>query len=204
MSLIVRKEFIRKKRDMPDKKNVKAIAIGASAGALEAVTTLLEPLPADYPLPIIIVVHLPPDKDSIMARLLNDKCAITVKEAEDKEPIKPSHAYLAPPDYHLQIEKDYYFSLSIEDPILYSRPSIDVLFETAADAYRENLCGIVLTGANSDGANGLKAIMGYGGLGFVQEPKGAYASTMPKAAKKNCPKALVMPLSEIATTLLKL
>ncbi len=189
---------------MPNKDNKKAIVIGASAGALEAVTTLLEPLPEDYALPIIIVIHLPPDKDSIMARLLDEKCAITVKEAEDKEPIQKAHAYLAPPDYHLQIEKNYSFSLSVEDPILYSRPSIDVLFETAADAYREDLCGVILTGANSDGTKGLVAIMGNGGKGYIQDPKEAYAATMPRAAKKACPKAIVLPLDKLAKTLLDL
>ena len=183
---------------------IKAVVIGASAGALETITPLLASLPADYPLPIIIVIHLPPDKNSIMARLLGEKSNITVKEAEDKEPILSSVAYLAPPNYHLQVEKDHSLSLSVEAPVHYSRPSIDILFETAADAYGDNLCGIVLTGANSDGAKGLKAIMEAGGQGFIQDPKTAYAATMPRAAKKLCPKGIVMTMDDMAQALLKL
>ena len=131
-----------------------AVVIGASAGALEALSSLLPALPSDYRLPILIVVHLPPDKTSLLAELLRARCAIRVREAEDKEPIEPGVVYFAPPDYHLLVEQDRRLSLSDDEPVLFSRPSIDVLFESAADAYGGGLIGVVLTGANSDGANG--------------------------------------------------
>ena len=136
-----------------------AIVIGGSAGAFEALSALLPGLAVDYPLPILIVVHLPPDRSSLFAELFRARCKIRVREAEDKEPIEPGVAYFAPPDYHLLVEADRRLSLSVEEPVLYSRPSIDVLFESAADAYSGGLIGVVLTGANSDGADGLKAVV---------------------------------------------
>ena len=150
-----------------------AVVIGASAGALEALSNLLPALPADYRLPILIVVHLPPDKTSLLAELLRARCAIRVREAEDKEPIEPGVAYFAPPDYHLLVEQDKRLSLSDDEPVLFSRPSIDVLFESAADAYGGGLIGVVLTGANSDGANGLRAVVEAGGVAVVQKPGSA-------------------------------
>jgi two-component system chemotaxis response regulator CheB len=178
-----------------------AIVIGASAGALEALSSLLPGLAADYRLPILIVVHLPPDKNSLFAELFRARCAIQVREAEDKEPIEPGVAYFAPPDYHLLVEDDRRLSLSGEEPVLFSRPSIDVLFESAADTYGEGLIGVVLTGASSDGAHGLKAVVKAGGVAIVQCPEGAYAATMPEAAIAACPEARVVPLSEIAAYL---
>jgi len=121
-----------------------------------------------------------------------------VREAEDKEPIEPGVVYFAPPDYHLLIEADKRLSLSGEEPVLYSRPSIDVLFESAADVYSSGLIGVVLTGANSDGADGLKAVVAAGGVGIVQSPRSAYAAAMPEAAIASCPEARVLPLNEIA------
>ena len=146
-----------------------AIVIGASAGALDVLSNLLPALPSDYRLPILVVVHLPPDKTSLFAELIRARCAIRVREAEDKEPIEPGVAYFAPPDYHLLVEQDKRLSLSDDEPVLFSRPSIDVLFESAADAYGGGLIGVVLTGANSDGANGLKAVVEAGGVAVVQE-----------------------------------
>jgi two-component system, chemotaxis family, protein-glutamate methylesterase/glutaminase len=175
--------------------------IGASAGALDVLSNLLPGLPADYRLPILIVVHLPPDKTSLFAQLLRARCAIRVREAEDKEPIEPGVAYFAPPDYHLLVEQDKRLSLSDDEPVLFSRPSIDVLFESAADAYGDGLIGVVLTGANSDGANGLKAVVEAGGVAVVQSPKGAYAVAMPEAAIAACPDARVLPVNEIAAYL---
>jgi two-component system, chemotaxis family, protein-glutamate methylesterase/glutaminase len=179
----------------------KAIVIGASAGALEALSSLLPGLPADYRLPILVVVHLPPDKTSLLAELLRVRCAIRVREAEDKEPIEPGVAYFAPPDYHLLVEQDKRLSLSDDEPVLFSRPSIDVLFESAADAYGDGLIGVVLTGANSDGANGLKAVVEAGGVAVVQSPGSAYAVAMPEAAIAACPNARVLPVNEIAAYL---
>ena len=175
--------------------------IGASAGALEVLSNLLPALPSDYRLPILIVVHLPPDKTGLFAELFRARCAIRVREAEDKEPIEPGVVYFAPPDYHLLVEEDKRLSLSDDEPVLFSRPSIDVLFESAADAYGGGLIGVVLTGANSDGANGLKAVVEAGGAAVVQSPKGAYAVAMPEAAIAACPDARVLPVNEIAAYL---
>ena len=143
----------------------------------------------------------PPNRRSLFAELFRARCAIQVREAEDKELIEPGVAYFAPPDYHLLVEADRRLSLSGEEPVLYSRPSIDVLFESAADAYSGGLVGVVLTGANSDGADGLKAVVEAGGVAIVQSPKGAYAAAMPEAAIASCPEALVLSLNEIAVYL---
>ncbi|WP_165072050.1 chemotaxis protein CheB [Paludisphaera rhizosphaerae] len=180
---------------------LEAVAVGASAGALEALSVVLPALPPDFPLPILVVVHLPPDRKSLMAGLLGDRCRLSVREAEDKEPAEPGTVYLAPPDYHLMVEPDRRLSLSGEEPVLFSRPSIDVLFETAAETYGPGLAGVILSGANSDGARGLRAIMNAGGVGMVQRPDTALAQTMPTSALAACPKALALDLAEIAAAL---
>lgn len=180
-----------------------AVVIGASAGAVEALNTILPTLPADYAIPLLIVVHLPPDKKSIMAELFQAKCQLRVKEAEDTESITPGTIYFAPTDYHLLVETGGYLSLSSDEPVLFSRPAIDVLFETAADAYGDALLGIVLTGANEDGAAGAKAIAHAGGTVLVQTPSTAMASTMPQAALDACPAARTLNLQEIAHYLQK-
>jgi two-component system chemotaxis response regulator CheB len=178
-----------------------AVAMGASAGALDALSTVLGKLPRSFPLPLLIVTHLPPDRDSVLCSLLAAKCKIDVREAEDKEPIVAGVAFIAPPDYHLLVEKDGRLSLSSDEPVQFSRPSIDVLFESAADAYGEALVGIILTGANDDGARGLRAIADAGGVVLVQRVDLAYASAMPRAALAACPTAREMTLEEIATYL---
>jgi two-component system, chemotaxis family, protein-glutamate methylesterase/glutaminase len=137
----------------------------------------------------------------LFAELMRARCAIRVREAEDKEPIESGVAYFAPPDYHLLVEQDKRLSLSDDEPVLFSRPSIDVLFESAADAYGGGLIGVVLTGANSDGANGLKAVVEAGGVAVVQSPGSAYAVAMPEAAIAACPDARVLPVNEIAAYL---
>jgi two-component system chemotaxis response regulator CheB len=180
---------------------LQAVVMGASAGALDALSSVLTKLPRGFSLPILIVTHLPPDKDSILSSLLASKCEIAVREAEDKEPIVPGVAFIAPPDYHLLVEKDGHLSLSSDEAVQFSRPSIDVLFESAADAYGNALVGIILTGANDDGARGLRAIADAGGLVLVQRTDLAYASTMPRAALAACPTAREMTLEEIATYL---
>jgi two-component system chemotaxis response regulator CheB len=181
-----------------------AVVVGASAGAVEALSAILPALPAGYPLPILVVVHLPADRKSILAELLQAKCAMTVVEAEDKQPIEPATVYVAPPDYHLQVEPGLRLSLSSEEPVHYSRPSIDVLFETAADAYGPALVGVVLSGANSDGARGLRAILDAGGSAVVQHPDHAYSAPMPRAALALCPEALPLALDQIAAHLTNL
>jgi two-component system chemotaxis response regulator CheB len=192
-----------RREDLPKERevtvvNAEAVVIGASAGALEALSAILPFLPANYGLAVIIVVHVPPDRNSVLAELLQTKCDIAVREAEDKEPIRGGTAYLAPPGYHLLVETDKSLSLSNEEPVFYSRPSVDVLFESAADAYGPRLIAIVLTGANRDGAKGLRAVAEAGGVAIVQSPAGAYASAMPEAAIAECPGAQVLSLKEIA------
>jgi two-component system chemotaxis response regulator CheB len=178
-----------------------AVVIGVSAGGLNALSAILPQLPADYPLPVMIVIHLPPDRNSVVAELFDERCALTVREAEDKEDILPGHVYFAPPDYHLLVEADHRLSLSSEEPVLFSRPSVDVLFETAADVYGEGLIGVILTGANPDGAAGLKAVMAAGGRGLVQRPDLSYASAMPEAALEFSPQAEALSLEQIAEKL---
>jgi two-component system chemotaxis response regulator CheB len=181
--------------------SAKAVAIGASAGAVEALSAILPRLPARYRLPVLVVVHVPPDKTSALTELFAAKCALPVREPEDKAPVEPGAIYFAPPDYHLSVERDETFSLSNEEPQLFSRPSIDVLFESAADAYGAGLIAVVLTGANHDGARGLQAVAQAGGIALVQDPAQAMAPTMPEAALAACPSAHVLPLDGVATFL---
>ncbi len=182
----------------------KAVIIGASAGALEALSLLLPPLPPSFPLPILVVVHIPPDKPSVLAEIFTTKCRLRAIEAEDKEPVEPGVIYFAPPNYHLLLEDRCTVALSNEDEVLFSRPSIDVAFESAADVWGEELVGIILTGANQDGAKGLRAICDAGGTAIVQNPAQAYASAMPEAAASSCPQASIMSLEEISAYLLSI
>jgi len=181
---------------------IKAITIGASAGAVQALMALLPALPATFPLPVLVVVHVPPDRDSALTTLLQSRCKLLVKEAEDKEPALGGVVYLAPSDYHLLLEADGCLALSTDEPVNYSRPSIDVLFESAADACGDSLLGIILTGANHDGAAGLKAVFDQGGVAVVEDPARAYAQAMPMAALEACPEAAVMSLEAITSYLL--
>lgn len=192
-----------KKAARPAPAPVQGVVIGVSAGGIKALDVILPALPAGYPVPILIVIHLPPSRKSIIADLFGEKCALEVREAEDKEILSPGVVYFAPPDYHLLVETDRSISLSSEEPVMFSRPSIDVLFETAADAYGENLVGIILTGANPDGAQGLKTVAAAGGRVIVQVPAHAYATAMPEAALQSCPEAMVMELEDIAVYLQK-
>ncbi|SES45247.1 chemotaxis protein CheB [Rhizobium sp. NFR03] len=180
-----------------------AVVIGASAGALEALTTILPALPGDFPVPIMLVVHIPGDKRSVLAELFQAKCRINVLEVEDKEPLAGGTAYFAPPNYHLLVETNGTLSLSSDEPVMFSRPAIDVLFESAADTFGSALVGIVLTGANHDGARGLRAISDVGGHAVVQDPATAFAAAMPEGAIARCPDARVMPLDAIAAYLQK-
>lgn len=178
-----------------------AVVIGSSAGALEALGVILPGLRPDFPLPIFIVVHVPAGKRSVLAEIFAAKCPLRVVEAEDKEPVIPGSVYFAPPDYHMLMENKRTIALSNEEEVLFSRPSIDVSFESAADIWGEQLIGIVLTGANHDGANGLRAIVRAGGSAIVQTPESAYARAMPDAAIAACPTARVLSLPDIATYL---
>jgi two-component system chemotaxis response regulator CheB len=181
-----------------------AIVIGASAGAIEALSAILPALPADYPLPLLIVVHLPPDTKSALPDIFAAKCRIEIKEAEDKETIRPGVVYFAPPNYHLLVESNRILSLSSDEPELYSRPSINVLFESAADAYGSGLLGVILTGGSSDGAHGLQAVSDAGGMTIAQDPQTAEVRAMPAAALEACLGARPMKLNEIAVMLSQL
>ncbi len=178
-----------------------AVIIGASAGALDALSVILPPLPATYPFPIFVIVHLPPRKCSLLAEIFDRKCQLRAIEAEDKEPVEAGAIYFAPPNYHLLLEGRAQISLSSEEEVLFSRPSIDVAFESATDVWGDRLTAIVLTGANNDGAQGLSAVVRAGGTAIVQDPEGAYAQAMPEAAIRACPTAKIMTLSDISTFL---
>jgi len=161
---------------------IEAIAIGGSAGALDALAAILPALPRGLSVPIVLVLHIPAGQSSHLSEVLGAQCALRVKEAEDKEPLAPGVLYVAPPDYHVLIEKSRCLALSVDEPVLYSRPAIDVLFDSAADAYRQGLIGVLLAGSSEDGAHGLLKIKRAGGLGLVQAPETESARAMPEAA----------------------
>ncbi len=183
--------------------SIEAVVIGGSAGAVTALGEILPRLPAESP-PILVVVHVLPTAPSLLAEIFRPRCAIRVREAELADPIDRGAVYFAPSDYHLLVEWSRHCGLSIEPPVHFSRPSIDVLFESAADVYGRNLVAIVLTGASSDGAEGLRAVERAGGLSLVQDPATAEIKTMPDAAIAAVPSARVVPLSEIAPLLVDL
>lgn len=175
----------------------KAVVMGASAGGIGAISAILSSLRKDFLIPMIIVQHISNRSDNYITEYFNKLCNITVKEADDKEEIRPGFVYLAPPNYHLLIEKSFTFSLSTEEKVNYARPSIDVLFETAADAYREKLIGVILTGANSDGSKGMKRIRDYGGITIAQDPSTAEFATMPVATIKSGKVDYILSVKEI-------
>jgi two-component system, chemotaxis family, protein-glutamate methylesterase/glutaminase len=175
-----------------------AIVIGASAGGVEALGMLLPALPARLAAPVFIVLHLPRERPSRLADIFVRRCALPVREAQDKEPVRPGTVYFAPPDYHLLLEAGPQLALSADEPVHFSRPSIDVLFESAADLYRERLLGLVLTGANQDGAAGLNAVYRAGGVTVVQQPESAKARLMPASALQQSPVDFVLTLQQIA------
>ncbi|RYX89626.1 MAG: chemotaxis protein CheB [Comamonadaceae bacterium] len=183
---------------------VDAIVIGASAGGVDALFRLLSGLPASFRLPIVAVLHLPEKYDSRLVEIFQHRMRIAVREADDKARIAPATLYFAGAGYHLSIEGDFTFSLSCEPPVHYSRPSIDVLMESAADAYGPRLAGILLTGANYDGAAGLAKIRLRGGLTVVQDPAEAQVPTMPEAAIRKLQPNLILPLEGIHALLLQL
>lgn len=189
---------------IPAGREIDAVVIGGSAGGLEAMLRILSGLPAGYRLQLIALLHLPGNGDSKLAEVLGARLAIPVEEAADKAHITPGTLYIASGGYHLLVEQDHSFALSCEAPVHYSRPSIDVLMESAADAWGSRLAGILLTGANDDGADGLARIGEQGGLTVVQDPHEAAIPTMPRAAMKRRPPDLVLPLDRIRALLLEL
>ncbi len=181
-----------------------AVVIGVSAGGVRALKTILPALPAAFPLPLAIVQHRDERSDAYLAQYLDTLSAIGVKEAEDKELLRPGTAYLAPAGYHLLIEPDRSFGLSVDPRVNYACPSIDVLFESAADAYENGLIGIVLTGANADGSKGLRKIKSRGGWAVVQDPDSAESRVMPRAALEATAVDYIARLEEIAALLIAL
>ena len=182
----------------------RAVVLGASAGAVQALSRILPVLPCDFPLPVLVVVHVPPGRRNVLAPLFAAKCNLKVREPDDKEPIVPGTILFAPPDYHMLVESEHTVSLSVEGPVQFSRPSIDVLFESAADAYGSGLVGAVLTGANHDGAEGLRAVVEAGGTALVEDPASAAYPVMPGAALALVPGAESLSLSALAQRLLDL
>lgn len=183
---------------------MKAIVIGASYGGMEAIKNLLAGLPAGFEVPVAIVLHIGNNNIESYISMLKNKTVFTVKEADEKEKPQPGHVYFAPPNYHLQFEPDGSFSLSTDEKVNFSRPAIDVLFETAAWAFKKHLAGILLTGSNSDGAQGLKTIKQYGGITIVENPETAFAKTMPTAAIRLQEPSFVLDLEMIPVKLLEL
>lgn len=187
--------------DLTHRKQYDAIVIGSSAGGLNALKVLFRGLDKLFNIPLIIVQHISADSENYLIQILNDIRKLQVKEADEKEQPMPGMAYLAPPNYHLLLEPDRTFTLTIDERVNYARPSIDVLFETAAEAYKEKLIGIILTGANSDGSKGLRKIKEFGGLAIVQDPETAEVESMPRAAIQATMTDHIIPLDEIAAFL---
>ena len=180
---------------------VDAVAIGASAGGIDALLGLLGAMPPAPRVPVIAVLHLPPGHNSRLAEVFGARLAFPVAEAQAHAPINDGTLYFAPPGYHLLVEPDRSFSLSCEPPVLFSRPSIDVLLESCADAYGPRLAAMVLTGANEDGARGLAHVKASGGLAVAQDPATAAHPTMPLAAVKAAQPHFVLALPAIAQLL---
>lgn len=215
-----------------NKNNFEIVVVGTSLGGLQALSLLLADLPPSFPLPVVIVQHRHKHSQNRLTDFLQQQSSLPLAEAEDKEPIAPGRVYLAPADYHLLIESPceweqslpendltgkesatqqpivcrggFTFALSTEAPVCYARPSIDVLFESAADAFGEKVIGIILTGASSDGSQGLAKIKAEGGLTVVQEPASALCGTMPASAIANVEVDWILPLSKIAPCLVNL
>lgn len=183
---------------------VQAVVIGASAGGVDALMDILPGLPASFGLPLVVLLHLSESHHSQLAEIFRRRMSLQVREAADKETLMPGTLYFAPPGYHLLVETDHSLSLSCEPQVHFSRPSIDVLMESAADAYGPNLAGILLTGANADGARGLDKIGRQGGLSVVQDPAEAHMPAMPQAAIRLRQPDLVLDLKSIHSLLLEM
>lgn len=181
--------------------DIEIVAIGGSAGAVDVLTGVLATLPARAAVPVVVVVHLPADRPSHLPAVLAGRCPAPVREAEDKEPVAAGIVYVAPPGYHLLIERERTFALSMDEAVLFSRPAIDVLFETAAEVYGAHAAGVVLTGASHDGARGLRAIEDAGGACIVQRPETAVVPGMPTAAIAATRAPHVLRVPEIAAWL---
>jgi two-component system chemotaxis response regulator CheB len=178
--------------------------MGVSTGGVSALKMVLEALPADFPIPILVVTHITPDSDDGLAVLLDTLCAIRVKEADEQERLAPGTAYLAPANYHLLVERDGTLALSIDPPVNFARPAVDVLFESAAEVYGPALIGVIMTGAGFDGSSGLLKIKNSGGVTVVQDPSDAEMDSMPRSALRLLNADHVVRLKKIPGLLLKL
>ncbi len=180
-----------------------AIVIGASAGGISALKVVLSALSSTFPCPIFIVQHFPRDSKSILPKILAAECKIPVREGTDKMIIEKGCVYIAPPGYHLLVEADFTLALSLDELENWSRPSIDVLFESAAKVYRKNLVGVLLTGANSDGALGLKSIADRGGVTIVQDPDTAESRAMPNSGIQQAKVDYILSVEEIGSKIVE-
>lgn len=176
----------------------RVVAIGGSAGALDALEVVLPALPADAPYGVAVVLHLPEGQPSALPDVFRGRLRLAIEEAEDKTPLLPGRVYFAPPDYHLLVDRGPALALSADVPVLHSRPSIDALLESAAHAVGEGLVAVVLSGASADGAAGLAAVRRAGGIAIVQSPSSAPMPRMPEAAIAAARPDLVLPPAEIA------
>ena len=179
------------------------VVVGTSWGGLNALRELVGQLPAGFRVPTVLVQHRHRQSDHLLSTFLQERTQLSVTEVEDKMPIEPGTLFVAPADYHLLIDRDS-FALSTDPPVRYSRPSIDVTFYSAADAYESAAIGVILTGANADGSRGLRRIFDRGGVAIVQDPSTAESATMPSAAIRCVPEARVLAISQIASTLTEL
>ncbi|HXI11495.1 MAG TPA: chemotaxis protein CheB [Thermoanaerobaculia bacterium] len=173
------------------------LVIGTSLGGLNALQTILSGIPATFSLPIVVVQHRHKTSDHVLASALQRTSALPIRDADDKEKVVPGRVFLAPADYHLMVAAGR-FVLSVDEPVHFSRPSIDVLFESAADEYDDRVIGLLLTGANRDGASGLRKIKENGGVALVQDPETAEAPAMPRAGIEETNVDRILPLSKIA------
>lgn len=174
------------------------VVIGGSAGAIDVLHTLLSQLPENFPAAVAIVIHIPPQGPTLLPEVLATAGAPPMKVAEDKEPIAPGTIYFAPPDYHLLVESGRTFALSLDERVHFSRPAIDVLFESAAAAFGERLVGVILSGANADGAKGLRAVADAGGVTLVQSLESSEMIAMPAAALHAVPGSLEVDVAGLA------
>jgi two-component system chemotaxis response regulator CheB len=187
---------------IPDARGVEAIAIGASAGGLDALEVVLPALDVRCVASVLVVVHVQRRRPSLLEGLFAPRCALPIREALDKQPLRGGAIYFAPPDYHLLVDRDAgdepSLALSIDEPVLFSRPSIDVLLESAAECWQQRVMGVVLSGASEDGVRGLGAIAAAGGITLAQDPATAPSPTLPAAAIRSGHVQHVLSLPQMA------
>lgn len=189
---------------VPENCRYRAVVIGVSTGGVLALKQILAALPIDFPIPVLVVTHITPTADDGLAQLLNSQCSIRVKEADEEEPLAPGTVYLAPANYHLLVERSGVLELSVDPPVNFARPSVDVLFESAAEAFGRQLIGIILTGAGHDGSRGLLQIRQAGGLVIVQDPADAEMDSMPRKALELLAPDYLVSLPELPALLCRL